>query len=697
MIKQFTDWSGGVLTSVEIDRIPDNASSKGKNSALFSIGPNRAVPGQRLGCEIANITAISGTPAVLGMVGFKRRSGTTFTNYRILVDDAGGVSRLEDDDTTSAIATALTAGTYVPNFETANNLLFICNGQDRKKYNASAVQNWGITRPSAPTAANIAGAMTGTYRIALTYYNSATTHESSRSEYVSQAAAGQGIRVTLPTAGLDTQISHIRIHVLKETVQTEYFQLAQVSAGTATYDIDVSDAVLTALTTLSPNTTENDPPPSGITHCAWHLSRMFVAEGSNLYWSKREFPEAFGPEDVEPVSSDDGDLITCLLQIGETQLLIGKKNSLWVLDGDDPASWQLRVIDPVGGTVSQSATFVVDGGVFMWSDNGPRTWAIGGPMVSIGQTLLAPDVGPDNIAYDTLSRIIGSPDHINKRAIWCCPEVGQTRNNLMFPFNYNLGVWESNESRMIDICSMAIMDDEDSVPKVYLGDYKGRVFRLWDSMSDGARVTDGVTTFTRSGNITAATSTYIEDSTATFDTTGNGLAQLYFYVIDPEQLKVQRRRIGSNTATRLTLDSGQSWSYDPNTQWTYLVAAPDFQWDFKVEDFDSPFTKKRFDYFVSQLAVTGADATIRCEIYKNKDLDSPNKTFSFTAASGNAIWNESEWNTAQWAGGNVTTERKRISLTGLSILLRLINRSHNSRIVITGVSFEGQNRGKYLG
>src|SRR5581483_1131647 len=118
-------WSGGVITTLEEDAIPQNASPRGWNTILSSMGADRAAVEKRRGIKVRNRTAITGNPAIIGQKQFVHNLSGVKTLYDILVADNGRIERLNSDDTLTNITTGLSGG--APDFAQAKNMLFMVN------------------------------------------------------------------------------------------------------------------------------------------------------------------------------------------------------------------------------------------------------------------------------------------------------------------------------------------------------------------------------------------------------------------------------------------------------------------------------------------------------------------------------------------------------------------------------------------
>jgi hypothetical protein len=237
--------------------------------------------------------------------------------------------------------------------------------------------------------------------------------------------------------------------------------------------------------------------------------------------------EAFDPQSYLSINPDDGWLITGLLSFNGV-LLIFKERGVYALLGDSPDNWTIQQIDRSTGAPRIARFAWANNIAYFWSQHGGPSMLVGADKVdSIGFPSLQASLGSTTIALDQLPLIAAAaqPDH--ERIIFAVPESGHSRNTIYLPYNYRLGVWESNKWYGIDAASLALSSDSTSVPWVYIGGYKGQVFQLWNATNDG------VPSGTKHGTVTSATSTTLSDSTASFLTTGGGLIERYVIAIDP--------------------------------------------------------------------------------------------------------------------------------------------------------------------
>jgi hypothetical protein len=697
-------WAGGVITSLEVDAIPASASPRGLNAELRSAGGGRAAVAKRRGVETANATAITGATAILGQHEFKRRAvgGATFTTHHLVYSQNGRLDVLKSDGTTEAYdstdADPFTSGDTPPDFAVVNNECWIVNGVENKKATTTSdgasrrVRNIGLARPSAPTLGDSGTGMTGTYEIVLAYRNSLTGHTSSRSDATSRSVTNKTIDVTIPTS-IDAQITHVVIGIRKTGLQTEFFELATVTAGTSTYAVNVTDGTLTALTTLMPDTAENDAPPV-LSVAEFHLERVFAAgptEPSKLLFSQLFKPESFDPENYEPISADDGDSIVALKSAFGI-LVIFKRNSLWALYGDDPNTWEIRLIDSKIGTTSHRSVVFVNGTLYWWSEVGPVAWSGDGKPLLIGQELIADTLSADNLRYAQYHRVCAEADITNERILWAVNETSPegepnfTNNNALIPFNYALQRFESTKWDPLDTASLGVVADATDVPRLFIGGYYGQLFEYGSVDADGAE------SGTVSGTVTSATNgppATLTDSTAAFMTTGAGLKGRYVYVAAPGGQSVQRRRIISNTATVLTLDTGLQWNIVPNEFYTYVIGGPDWQWDTYVAAQSSAFWKKRFRFLFCQLKTEATEALVSIDLlfdYSN----SVGQTLEVLVVPGGGKWDSAVWDVDRFGAQAAKSERLRVGGTGYAWRARFRNGNPNEPVTLLKVGMSAE-------
>lgn len=503
LFDEFKNWVNGVNTSASSDSLPAGFSPRARNTTIKMIGEGTARLAKRRGALLLNSTPLTGSPAVVGFQ-FKQKSGTKTT---LLVSDGGRLDKLNSDGTTTVInATGFTAGTHYPIFSVANDLCFIVNDVDQKKFDGTNLTKFGITRPAAPTAvdggAGGVNGMVGTYDIALSYYNNLTGAESSLSDFTTVTiAASHKVNVSWP-APADPQVTHVRVHIRKQALGASVYRLVAGAtpapdpttggfpiATTATV-VDIADTTIVAFIILSPTISENNPPPVGAQFPCWHANRMFVADSGNIYYSKIQantsYPESFDPNNIQPVNPNDGDTIQGMFSMWG-RLFIFKRYSLWQLVGTDSNSWNLELVSADHGTSSMRSICSADGVMFWWSqEKGPVAYDGNGLPTNIGKLYVEATVAADQVNQTSLTSVCAGVDESNQTVLWAYPEFGQTRNTRILPFNYKAKRFAAEFWNPFDVYSMWVMETSDHLKALYIGNYAGQAFQWWAAGNDAA-------------------------------------------------------------------------------------------------------------------------------------------------------------------------------------------------------------------
>ena len=113
--------------------------------------------------------------------------------------------------------------------------LYYSNGTDSGRITAGTIYPLGLPTPAAPSCTGVAGTLfAGTYKVAVSYYNSVTGEEGGLSPATfHELAADGGLRVTLPTAS--TGATHVNVYVSTINGEAVFFA-GTYAVGTATVD-----------------------------------------------------------------------------------------------------------------------------------------------------------------------------------------------------------------------------------------------------------------------------------------------------------------------------------------------------------------------------------------------------------------------------------------------------------------------------
>lgn len=714
-------YPGGVKDTPMGDLINPDTAPHAENASWERIGNGTAVVEKRLGATLIN-TGTSVDAAIIGQLFYQKRntSSGVLTAHHILVAQDGDLHTL---NTSTGVVTNHTSGEFTTTITTtisglvANNHAYVVSGVAGTAGGVTGYvlrfdgTNWrvaGMAAPAAPTAVvNVAaGSMNGTYEVGLTYYNSATGYESSRSTTSSAAPANQKIDVSW-VAPTDAQVTHVRVHVRKGTLSTGFYQATSIAVPTTSVTLNISDADYNALITLSPDEDENDPPPTDTKYLAWHRSRLFAGNDKNVYYSKVELPEAFDPEKYEPVNPDDGQKIRGIVSAFD-QLVVFKDFSTYALVGVGPNDWQLVLISRKVGCVAPGSIVYTGGLLYWWSSDGPVVWdgiqeprAIGKEFIARSIPLLYEGITEGGSALSTgtyhlgsmgllnasrLYQIVATDDPRQERIMWSIPLSGDIRNSVVIPFKYRLGafegIWLSFEH-----ASYMVGVDTAGLEWVYVGGYNGRVYKWWAGSRDG--VPTGAVT---SGTVTATGRTITTLPGVGLDT-GTGYVGLYVTLVETDSGRViDRQRVDSNTATALTLVTALSGTTS-GTNYTYYIGGVDFLFDTKWQDDQASFYKKRWEFLYLQCQV---ETTTKLLVDINTDWGTGRErrlSLDVTPGSVNqevALWDVAKWDLFTWPALGPVGTRNRVALTGQNWRARIRHSNPLSGFALYKVGIRGE-------
>lgn len=707
-VEQSISWAGGLYTSVEPDRLPKDSYPRAKNNALYSLGDGNAVPGKRLGMgQIHNITNLNGIPT--GQFEYTRIDGGSLTRQHVITNvqqgGGGSIGYVSVIDTAGNILvnnSNWTATYSYPDFETANNRLFIVDGSSAKKWNGTTLQNFGIARPTdvdwgTPTDVTSGGSMSfnSEYEIALTYYNSDSGAESSRSPEKIITTANDSnnthrITITL-NSPTDSQVDKIRIYIRKTGLSTIFTQVAEVAYNAGSYTIDVDDEDINNQIIRAPGTDTNDPPPSGVRFLTLHEGRMFVSDGLNVYYSEVNKPEAFSTRRVIAGVSRDGARVSALAA-GPTQLLIFKQDSVWAVYGSDPQTWIVRLIIRDIGCISHRSITTSENIFYWWSENGPVAWA-GDSVDAIGQRYLAPDIHPSQINGTSYELICAAADLTDQKIHFAYPSSSNTRADLIATFNYRLGRWEGISDPM-DVASLGVAQDSSGRPWVFLGNYAGKLFKCGRGSNDG--LPDGspssgtfVATGTTQSSITLSNLT----PSGSLPTTNGALIERKITVVDSlgRPVSVYRARITNNTSSAIDV-SPAIGQLTVGSTYTVYIAAPDWQLDTIWYDGGVPFVKKRFEWLYLGLRVNDSTTAAQIDFYKDfQDSRVFVRPLYGTGSASDVDWDPATWDSATWSSLQPTTPRRlRLGISGQNLRARFRNHKPNETIAVLHLGLRGE-------
>jgi hypothetical protein len=690
---EILEWSMGVVSGLEPDAIPAQALVRADNAEFTSVAGQRAVIRSRRGLTTVNRTPLSETsagvgPAVVALGMYPYRSGGSQTRYLVAALANGDVHLLLDDGAAAThTPTASFTGLLTNNCSTVdmtvigNRLFLVDNLGGQASLLGTQEVDWGTAAVTGlALVASGAGSMTGDYDVLVTGYNTQTGAESDISDAVSVTGlTADGLQVTVNAVAVGLTHRFFRVYLRKPVLGSGFYRVTAGTGYNSTHQafplyaagattntvIDVSDATLTAAVIEPPPDSKRGLPPSGIKAVVSFANRLFAIDDTRIYWSELDLPDAWDPESYEPLTPSNAGILRNL-EPAYDRLYIRSCEARFVLTGStDPRTWSFDLIDTDVGCCGVHAYTEHDNRLFWWDSKK-------GPMMQEGPDSLPQGIGQELIAdsldaVQQVSRALIQFAAVGGHVVMLVPDVvSSSRLTRGYVFNTRVMKWESTDWDPMELASIGVCFDGDSVARLYVGNHNGQIFRLLDGNNDG--VVDG----TSRGTFTAASAapTTITDATATFDTTGAGLRERMVTVLDSTGQQVGRERIASNTGTVLTLGTALAGLAVGET-YTYLIGGPNWIVETYWGHMGAPFLKKRFDRLWMQFRtdIGTAELTINTRF----NWDALRRTASATASLESSLWDEATWDESSWAGNSVVTQRLFLYKTGTNYSVQLRN------------------------
>mgnify|MGYP000253421358 CR=1 FL=1 len=395
--------------------------------------------------------------------------------------------------------------------------------------------------------------------------------------------------VTLSGANLTDGMDGWRFRIDGDT---EEYLITNIDTGAGTFDLQ---------DLLGNSITYQGTTGSGKTY-------YLYAEGSIFYYSHKDLygnpmPESFYAFDYYPIATDDGDDISGIGVVKDNWLIL-KRNHAYTLAGDTPVEFRDTLIHNSVGTCSHwtiandkdgNAIWMHESGVYITDGYHVKSLShqpeIG---VSIRNIFTGEGNAPFTIreGYFDLSHAVFDPT-TNRYLLWVCTtDYMDSGSNsticdkvLIYDFNEIDGKVIGWYWYDIPATCSCIIHDNNGKPEVWFGDEWGFVKKFdEDATNDGAG-----TSGTRRGTATGGSTTTIEDSGASFYTTGSGLQGVFVHILSGTNAG-EIRRITSNTSTKLTVTPAFSNAIDTTS--VYAIGAINAKRKTKIYDFDTLKDKK---------------------------------------------------------------------------------------------------------
>lgn len=549
------------------------------------------------------------------------------------------------------------------NWTVANDYVYAVNGTDTSmQYNGTNYVTISITPPTtAPTAiAEVGGgALTnGVYDYLITFYDSTRGKESNPSPVdspisITAAANGPITLNTFPLPVAGQGVTHYRIY-RRRLAETDYTLLAEIPTGYAFPYSDNDDT--TGLIEMEYDTGQEDEGrtehPQGKLICdAW--SRLFMVPDSDptlLVYSKPRERHAFPSANFFPIGEKDNAKILRIEKHADG-ILIHKRNSLWILD-NDPTIATPRRISSIGTQDVNLSAADIDNSVYRLTSKG---FYRDSPTEYSTSDLRSEYVGGD-ISFDEglidynvtgISTMTGYQSGTSKH-VYCIFPSSANYYSVMFVFDLPTGQWVKH---LVGTPIFSTAQWEDSgKQKMIIGDDYGIIWE-WDSGGCDGHDNESDES---NGTVTASGASTLDDSTQGW--TVNEYVGVMVKIIDGTGAN-QTRRIVSNTATQLTVDT--PWTNALDTTSVYTIGAIDSYGDEFWNANDAPHLWKRMRWIVPYIRQTG---DFDVEVKFRRDFESgfsQEQDLSINTIATSSIWGVLIWGIGRWGAAASTLKRLR--------------------------------------
>lgn len=683
------DFTPGFLDTPEEDTLPGGATPDARNAELARVEyglngrPRRATLQKRHGARLVNPTVIDAEQKIDGLFEFRRTGATpqlvAICNGKVFVFD--NINAFTQVGASAPFTAGKSARAC---FFKSNAILH--DGAANRRYDGTSLLDLGFAKPTSVTnmsaVAPSGAGVSGTFEAYDVWYDQTADHESSPSAITATVSlTTQARRHTKPGGSPPSNVTHWRAYVRRtDTNEFNFFRAATIAVATATFDEELSDTARRDAG-AGPYSQDNDQPPGAFAILVeWKgFGIGALANDDSYYVSKQGDLESWHPRNKFPVARGDGETLTSMVKYG-TELVLHKGHASFRLVGDR-VPFKLDPLHSKWGNVSQESALEVHGKLYAWDREKGPYWTdtvhwvslVDGQVADLFATVNRAALGDIRAVYDETADTIR----------WAVATTGSTRKRLVFKYHVGLACWLPPDSGL-EYGSFATFTTTAGALGVYMGDYWGRVYQL--NASDREGVPTGSSTV--KATVTAATTSTVTASSATFYTTGSGLAGMPVAVKSPAGVW-QWRRIKSNTATVITLDTinDNPWTTtpDPNSG-TWEVVVGGIQWYHWTPwfDFGLPQMKKDLHYFFLQGKASSTSHLV--DVHARFDEDegiTQSRDYTFPTGTLSGVWGVSSWGVGLWANTQRRMRKQRIQRTAFSVQWQFSNFYPDQAIEIT--------------
>lgn len=311
-----------------------------------------------------------------------------------------------------------------------------------QRTNGSVVDDAGIVAPlTAPTISEgaVGNISAGVYYGVYTFYNTETDAESNPSPTSAALNLSASKQVDWTNLGVSTnaQVNARRLYRTLKDQEGVYFLVGQVNDNVST---SVSENTIQAEMGVQASF-DNGVPPANIKINEVWVERMWVSDGSRIYYSEFLRPESYGEFNVIDIDPDDGESVTGLINFGDV-LIATKTNSTYIITTVDGFSFRTQAISREHGSRSHASMKAAEGRAFWFGgDNFYET--DGSTVRAIGDEKMRTTVDAVNPA--DYERVTAAIDESLGWYLAVLPTLGK-----IVCFNYRTRVWTTFTFRLAD-------------------------------------------------------------------------------------------------------------------------------------------------------------------------------------------------------------------------------------------------------
>lgn len=675
------NFAPGFMDSPEPQNLPKGATPDAKN-CLFSAydQTGRCNLKKREGARMLHTTALAA--GFDGIFDFRRLGETSGTLVGV---NNGKAYYWTGTAWTQIGATApFAVGTKVA-FYVQRGLLFIMDRATVRAWDGNTANDLFTPGQVAPTSAAALTAtagpgVTGTYEGIAVWYDSIRDHETSPSAASAQVVYANQTRTWAKPGGAPAaNYDYWRVYCRRvDTNEVYYKRVATVAIATASTAETTTDAVRN-LAALAPLPQTNDVPPTTFAAMVEYLGYRIGAlvNDDQIYVSAINDPQGQRASDILSVARGQGADIRSMHKHG-TQVVIQKAGKSYRLDGDR-MPFIPKEIHGEFGNVGPSSAIEVGNMFYAWDEaKGPYRTDLGSTWELLGSSRVLDTISAIASTYARNIECVYLKDR--QLVVWSLPNASGRRKTLL-AYHVLLNSWLPPMTGL-EYASICTYTDSTGTQQLYVGDYWGRLFQYLTDNVEGvpsgsvltrvASSTSGSVTIDNDVTINAG-GTWTAGGAATLYTTGSGLTGLPVLHVQAGTGNRQWRRIASNTANIITLDT----TYD--TAWTDLPAAGDlivvggidWYWRAPLITFGDPFRKKKGGIFAVQVRTGSASFVLKMlglkETLSTVELT---RVFNFTSAG---VWGTGLWGAMLWGDGGVASVKTRVSRTFFAFSFELSN------------------------